>query len=70
MTELAGILAYHIVPDVVGYSTDLVNGTKLPTASQGSLTIRRDGKDIFVNSAKVIVPNVLIKEGVVHVIDK
>jgi uncharacterized surface protein with fasciclin (FAS1) repeats len=71
MKELAGILAYHIVPDVVGYSTDLVNGTKLPTASQGeSLTIRSDGEDVFVNSAKVIVPNLLIKEGVVHVIDK
>lgn len=70
MTELAGILAYHIVPDVVGYSTDLVNGTKLPTVSKGDLTITVDGNDIFVDSAKVIIPNVLIKEGVVHVIDK
>ena|SRR2546421_3908956 len=67
---LAGILSYHIVPDVVDYSTDLVNGTKLLTATHGNLTIRRDGNDVFVNSAKVVVPDVLVKEGVVHIIDK
>lgn len=70
MTELSGILAYHIVPDVVGYSTELVNGTKLTTASNGNLTITIDGGNVFVNSAKVIIPNVLVKEGVIHVIDK
>lgn len=70
MTDLAGILAYHIVPDVVGYSTLLMNGTKLTTASNGTVTITLAGGNVFVNSAKVIVPNVLVKEGVIHVIDK
>ena len=70
MTQLEGILAYHIVPDVVGYSTDLMNGSMLTTVSGGNLTITIDGSDVFVNSAKVVVPNVLVKEGVVHIIDK
>ena len=70
MSQLAGILAYHIVPDVVGYSTDLTNGTNLTTASNGTLTITIDGDKVFVNSARVVLPNVLIKEGVIHVIDK
>lgn len=70
MAEIAGIIAYHIVPDVVGYSTLLMNGTQLTTVSNGTVTITLDGGNVFVNSAKVILPNVLIKEGVIHVIDK
>ena len=70
MQDLGGILGYHIVPDVVGYSTALTNGTKLTSLTNGTLTITIDGKNVFVNSAKVVVPNVLVKEGVVHVIDK
>jgi uncharacterized surface protein with fasciclin (FAS1) repeats len=69
MQDLGGILGYHIVPDVVGYSTALTNGTKLTSLTNGTLTITIDGKNVFVNSAKVVVPNVLVKEGVVHVID-
>jgi len=67
--QLQGIFGYHVVPDVVGYSSLLSNGTKLTTLTNQTLTITIDGADIFVNSAKVVIPNVLIKEGVVHVID-
>ena len=35
-----------------------------------NLTITVDGSDVFVNSAKVVTPNVLVSNGVVHVIDK
>ena len=35
-----------------------------------NLTITVDGSDVFVNSAKVVTPNVLVANGVVHVIDK
>jgi uncharacterized surface protein with fasciclin (FAS1) repeats len=68
--NLSAILSYHIVPDVVDYSTDLVNGTTLLTSFDESLTIRIYDKDIFINNAKIIVPNILIKEGVAHIINK
>lgn len=41
------------------------------TAMNGmNLTITVEGSDVFVNSAKVVTPNVLVSNGVVHVIDK
>ena len=44
---------------------------KLPTfIPNETLTITLDGDNVFVNSAKVLVPNVLCSEGVVHVIDE
>jgi uncharacterized surface protein with fasciclin (FAS1) repeats len=70
MEQLQGILGYHIVEDAVVYSTMLTNGTNITTLAQGTIHVTLDGDNIFVNSAKVVIPNVLIKEGVVHVIDK
>lgn len=69
MTQLAGIVGYHLVPNTVVYSTDIQNGTSLTTASNGTLHITTSNGTIFVNSAKVILANVLCEEGVIHVID-
>lgn len=69
--QLTSILTYHVVQGTVGYSTLLTNGATLSTV-QGStvrVTIEGDG-DIFVNSAEVEVANVLLSNGVAHVIDK
>merc|ERR1712034_30815 len=54
---------------VVGYSTDLQNGTSLMTVQGNNVTITVDDDGVFVNSAKVIVADVLVANGVVHVID-
>jgi uncharacterized surface protein with fasciclin (FAS1) repeats len=70
MEQLQGILGYHIVGDAVVYSTMLTDGMNLTTLTPGNIHVTIDGDDVFVNSAKVVIPNVLIKEGVVHVIDK
>jgi uncharacterized surface protein with fasciclin (FAS1) repeats len=70
MELLQGILGYHIVEDAVLYSTMLTNGMDITTLTNGTIHVTIDGDDVFVNSAKVVIPNVLIKEGVVHVIDK
>lgn len=67
--QLAEILSYHVVQGVVGYSTALSN-TSLPTL-QGEdvqITISDDGA-VFVNQARVINADILIENGVVHVID-
>lgn len=68
MTDLGNILTYHVVNGTVGYSTSLSN-TTLQTANGNNLTIRIENGTVFVNSAKVIMPDVLVANGVVHVID-
>lgn len=69
--ELKKVLGYHVVVGTVGYSSILENGTTLETSSGGNLTVTLgENGTVFVNSAKVVVPNVLVANGVVHVIDK
>lgn len=66
--QLGGLLNYHVVPGVVGYS-DLLGNTTLRTASGQEVTIRNFNGTLFVNSAKVIIQDVFVSNGVVHVID-
>ncbi|RGP72597.1 tgf beta induced ig-h3 precursor [Fusarium longipes] len=67
-TDLKDILSYHVVNNTLGYSSDLKNETL--TASDGEkLNIKIYNGTVYVNQAKVIVPDVLIANGVVHVID-
>lgn len=66
--QLASILTYHVVNGTVGYSSMLSN-TTLTTVGGGQITIRIENGSVFVNSAKVITPDVLVSNGVVHVID-
>jgi uncharacterized surface protein with fasciclin (FAS1) repeats len=67
--QISSVLTYHVVAGTVGYSSSLTNGTSLKTANGANLTITiADGK-VFVNGARVITPDVLVANGVVHVID-
>ncbi|KAH8748595.1 FAS1 domain-containing protein [Hyaloscypha finlandica] len=66
--QLAQILEYHVINGTVGYSSSLTNST-LMTVSGGSVTITVENGTVYVNSARVIVPDVLVANGVVHVID-
>lgn len=66
--QLTSILEYHVVKGTVGYSSILRN-TSLPTVNGANVTITIENGSVFVNSAKVITPNVLVNNGVVHVID-
>ncbi|KAF5000621.1 hypothetical protein FDECE_11158 [Fusarium decemcellulare] len=66
--DLESILKYHVINGTVGYSSTLKNGT-LKTSEGEELTISIQDGDVYVNEAKVIIPDVLIANGVVHVID-
>lgn len=66
---LVGLLDYHIVNGTIAYSTDLKNNTRLHTLNNETLTIRNENGSVFVNSAKIVIPNLLVANGVVHVID-
>lgn len=67
--EITNILEYHVVNGSVLYSTSLKNGSTLTAMNGIGLDIRVENDEIFVNSAKVLTPNVLVSNGVIHVID-
>ncbi|KAK0729698.1 FAS1 domain-containing protein [Lasiosphaeris hirsuta] len=69
---LANILAYHVVSGQVRFSPDLLtaaNPLSVLTAQGGNITVRRENGQLFVNSARVLIADILTTNGVVHVID-
>ncbi|KAJ9602380.1 hypothetical protein H2200_013235 [Cladophialophora chaetospira] len=66
--DLTSILTYHVVEGTVGYST-LLGNTSLQTVQGANITITVIDDEVFVNSARVVVADVLVANGVVHVID-
>ncbi|KAL6711173.1 hypothetical protein ACN47E_005704 [Coniothyrium glycines] len=69
--QITDVLTYHVVAQgpSIGYSSTLSNGSTLTTVNGEELTIIVGESGIFVNNAKVVIADVLIANGVVHVID-
>jgi transforming growth factor-beta-induced protein len=70
--QLAGILEYHIINGTVGYSTLLSMGLAnktLPTLEGPDLRVQATGDKIFINGAQVQIADVLVSNGVMHVIN-
>jgi len=69
-SDLRNIIGYHVVNESsVRYSSTLENGTTLTTVEGGELTITVVNETVFVNAARVIAPNILVANGVIHIID-
>lgn len=70
--QITDILTYHVVTEgeSIGYSSNLENGTTLTTVNGEELTITVGDGGIFVNSARVVTSDLLIANGVVHIIDE
>ena len=66
--DLTSVLNYHVINGTIGYSSTLSN-TTLPTLNGAEVTISVVDGEVFVNSARVVTPDVLVANGVVHVID-
>ncbi|CZR54248.1 related to TGF beta induced protein ig-h3 precursor [Phialocephala subalpina] len=70
--QLAGILKYHVINGSVAYSslitTSLANQS-FPTLSGGSVNVRVEDSKVFVNSAQVTITDILVSNGVIHVLD-
>ena len=64
----AAILQYHVINGTVAYSSTLTNGS-VPALAGGNLTITVEDGEVFVNAARVVVADVLLANGVLHVID-
>ncbi|GAB1317673.1 FAS1 domain-containing protein [Madurella fahalii] len=67
--ELRSILRYHIVPGRLSHVWELRNASSLTAADNGELHITRHTNFIYVNSAQIIQTDILISNGLVHMID-
>jgi uncharacterized surface protein with fasciclin (FAS1) repeats len=73
MQQLAGVLEYHVINGTVGYSTLLTTGLaneSFPTLAGGNLNVLTEDNKVFINSAQVTMTDIIVSNGVVHVIDK
>jgi uncharacterized surface protein with fasciclin (FAS1) repeats len=66
--KLGKILTYHVVSGKV-LSGDVKTG-EVPTAAGASLNAKVADGDVMINDAKVIKADVVVSNGVIHVIDK
>jgi uncharacterized surface protein with fasciclin (FAS1) repeats len=67
-TMLSEVLTYHVVPGKV-MSADLTNGMMLPTVQGENLTVTIIDNTPMINDAKMLQPDVVTKNGVIHFID-
>lgn len=77
---IARIMEYHIIPGQVLVSSSLVspsltNGSRLQTLAENkagnaheSLVIRQSGNNKYVNSAQIVQPDILLANGIMHLI--
>ena len=68
LEQLTTVLNYHVVQGQVLYSQMIAAGTQR-TAEGASLNFRIENGMLFVNSARVIATDILIANGVVHILD-
>ncbi|KAI9163935.1 Fasciclin-like arabinogalactan protein [Paramyrothecium foliicola] len=68
--DLSGVLAYHVIP-TVQFSTALAMSpnTMVRTLGGQNIAISVINGAVFVNSAKVVLADVITSNGVVHVLD-
>ena len=72
-TQLSSILEYHIINGTVGYSTLLMTGLAnetFPSLMGTELMVEATDKKVFVNSAQVTITDIIVANGVMHVINK
>jgi len=70
LEEIARVLRYHLVPSNVTYSWELKNGSSTTTyEGVGDMVITRHNNFIYVNSAQLMQQDILLPNGVMHIID-
>ena len=65
----ASLLEGHVIPNFVGYLPNLVNGSTLTTEAGSTVTVTIQGDNYFINEAMIIASNLVLDNGVAHVLD-
>ncbi|KOS21084.1 Stabilin-2 [Escovopsis weberi] len=71
--QLARVMGYHVVQGKVIVSSALNNGSRFDTmASSGSgadaILVRQFGNNKYINSAPIVQPDILLANGIMHII--
>jgi uncharacterized surface protein with fasciclin (FAS1) repeats len=66
----ASLLEGHVIPNFVGYLPSLVNGSTLTTQAGSLVTVTIQGENYYINDAMIVSSNLILENGVAHVIDK
>jgi uncharacterized surface protein with fasciclin (FAS1) repeats len=61
------IVQNHVVTGIAGYLPTLQNGDKLTTAGGGTLQVTVNGGQTFINGVQIVQPNVILPNGVAHI---
>ena len=68
--DLVKILTYHVTPGkVVAADVMKLNGKEVTMVNGGKAKIEVKNGSVYINGAKVIVTDIMAKNGVIHVID-
>jgi len=67
--ETASLLAGHVLPNFAGYLPSLTNGSTIVTQAGTSVTVTIKGEDYYINNALIVQSNLILENGVAHVID-
>ena len=65
----ASLLSAHVLENFAGYLPSLTNGSTFVTQGGTSITVTIQGEDFYINNAKIVSSNLIIDNGVAHVID-
>lgn len=70
--KLVAVLTYHVVPGVymAEQVVKLPRGTQVETVNGASVTVRVTGKNVMINTVRVIATDIKASNGVIHVIDR
>jgi uncharacterized surface protein with fasciclin (FAS1) repeats len=66
----AALLTRHVVPNFAGYLPDLVDGSTLTTQAGLSVAVTIKGDDYYIDDAKIVSSNIILDNGVAHVLDQ
>lgn len=69
-STLQDVIKHHVIQDSIIFSPSVTNITAVSAQGQDLTFSVTDNGTIFVNNAKVILPNVILYEGVAHIIDR
>jgi transforming growth factor-beta-induced protein len=68
LSQLARITDYHVLPQLI-FSSDFVDNATYLTQNGLNLTIHKAGNNRYINSAQLLQSDILIANGVIHIID-
>lgn len=69
-TSTSTLISNHIVSGLSGYLPDLTDGMNLTTKTGGALTVSVRSGIWYINDAKITQANLIMENGVAHIIDQ